>query len=117
MTVAGVLFIVNGIIQIVNKKTKDGIINIVIGAVIIIFGWTLLWLAMLVFGILLTVSAVVNFLNGKKDLIATLKLVISVIIGVLLITNGFATIGWLFIVIGIILIIQGVLYLIPELKK
>jgi beta-N-acetylhexosaminidase len=66
-----------------NKKTKDGIINIVIGAVIIIFGWTLLWLAMLVFGILLTVSAVVNFLNGKKDLIATLKLVISVIIGVL----------------------------------
>ena len=93
MTVAGVLFIVNGIIQVVNKKTKDGIINIIIGAVIIVFGWTLLWLAMLVFGILLTISAVVNFLNGKKDLIATLKLVISVVIGALLITNGFAAIG------------------------
>ena len=117
MTIAGVLFIVNGIIQIVHKEVTTGVINIVIGAVIITFGWTLLWLAMLVFGILLIVSSIVNYLDNKKNNVAILKLVISVIIGTLLITNGFATISWLFIAIGVILIVQGILYLIPIFKK
>ena len=72
---------------------------------------------MLVFGILLIVSSIINFTDSKKDTISILKLVISAVIGVLLITNGFAVISWLFIAIGVILIIQGVLYLIPILKK
>lgn len=117
MTIAGVLFIVNGIIQIVHKETKPGIINIVIGAVIIAFGWTLLWLAMLVFGVLLIISSVMNFLKGKKDVVAIVKLVVGVVIGALLVTSGFATNDWLFIIVGVILIVQGILYLIPLLKK
>ncbi|MCQ3035504.1 MAG: hypothetical protein MJ248_04760, partial [Bacilli bacterium] len=52
LTVLGVLFIVFGILGIVNKRLVEGIVNLVIGVVIIVFGWTLLMVIMIIFGVL-----------------------------------------------------------------
>ena len=108
---------VAGIVQVVNKQTQNGVINLLFGALIIVFGWLLLEVALVIFGVLLIISAVTDFAKSGKKGMDLLRLAITIIIGVLLATNGFAAISWVFIVIGVIFIIEGILLLIPYFKK
>lgn len=117
LTAVGVVFIINGIIQVINKYTTAGIVYIAIGAVIIVCGWTLVWIAMLVFGAMLILSALADYSKSKKDKVDLTKLLVSVIVGGLLIFCGFETISWLFVVIGVALILEGILQVITLIKN
>lgn len=117
LTVAGVAFIIDGILKVINKNTTNGLVEVLIGILIIVFGWTLLWVALLVFGVLIVINAVKDFSSSRKKTVDVLKLIVGLVVGVLLATNGFTTISWLFIVIGVVLIIEGILQLWPQLKK
>ena len=117
LTAVGAVFIINGIIQVANKKIAPGVVYIAIGVVVIVFGWTLVWIAMLVFGVMLILSAISDYSKSKKDKVDLVKLLVSLIVGGLLIFCGFETIHWLFIVIGVALILEGILQIITLIKN
>ena len=117
LTAVGVVFIINGIIQVSNKKIAPGVVYIAIGVAIIVFGWTLVEIAMLVFGVMLILSAIADYSKSKKDKVDLVKLLVSVIVGGLLIFSGFKVIDWLFIVLGVTLILEGILQIITLIKN
>ena len=117
LTAVGVVFIINGIIQVTNKNTVPGIVHLAIGAAIIVFGWTLIEIALLVFGVMLILSALADYSKSKKDKVDLVKLLVSVIVGGLLIISGFKLVDWLFIVLGVALVLEGVLQVITLIKN
>ena len=114
MTVVGVLFIVNGIIDITKKRLISGVSGIVIGAIIILCGWTLLSLVLTIFGILLTAKGVLDFFHFIKRgrLIPILSAILTVVIGILLIVGNVIDQGWFYVLIGIVLLVDGITALI-----
>ncbi len=113
MTVAGVLFIVMGIIDIIKSKDLiKGIIEIAIGAAILILGWAFVEIVLLVFGILLIVKGVLDlFKSFGAGLKAMLSPIITIAVGILLIVCKFKAIDLLFIIVGVVFIINAVLAL------
>ena len=110
MTVVGVLFIVNGIIDIAKKRLLPGVAGIIIGAVIILCGWTVIDLVLTIFGILLTAKGVLDFFHffKKKKLIPLISSILTVVIGVLFVIGNVIAQPWFYIVIGVVLIVDGI---------
>ncbi|MBQ9125227.1 MAG: DUF308 domain-containing protein, partial [Clostridia bacterium] len=106
-----------GIIQVSNKKIAPGVVYIALGVAIIVFGWTLVEIAMWVFGVMLILSAIGDYSKSKKDKVDLVKLLVSVIVGGLLIFSGFKVIDWLFMVLGVTLILDGILQIITLIKN
>ena len=117
LTAIGVVFIINGIIQVINKYTTAGIVYIAIGAAIIVLGWTLAKIALLVFGIMLILSALADYSKSKKDKVDLTKLLVSLIAGGLIIVCGFKVFDWMFMVLGIVLILEGILQIVTLIKN
>lgn len=117
LTLVGVVFIINGIIQISNKKTASGILNIVVGIAVLVLGWVLIEIAMVVLGALLLIGGISDYVHSKKSKLDLIKMLVSILVGILLVTNGFLAISWLFIAIGVALIIEGVLQLLTVIRK
>lgn len=119
MTVAGIVFIALGIIDILGKRTKSGATNIVIGAVILVLGNLVLDIVLLVLGIVIAakgVVALVEILKRKnKSIIDIIYPVITIIVGVGLACGNL--LGDLIVVVGILLIVDGVLGLLGLKKK
>lgn len=120
MTVIGVIFIALGIIDIVQGGgLLKGIIEIVIGAVIITCGWTIAAWALLIFGVLLIIKGALDLIkNLGKGLSALLAPIVTIVIGVLLVISKFALIDVICIIAGVVFIINAVLTLFGKsLKK
>lgn len=113
MTGIGILFIINGIIDISRQKTVNGIVGIVIGAVIIIGGWAITDLILVIFGILLAIKGIVDLGPAlkRKKLIPILSAALTVAAGVLVIIGKWVLLDWFFIALGIILIVDGIIAL------
>lgn len=111
MTGIGVLFIVNGIIDITKKNTISGIVGIVIGAVIIIGGWAITEIILIVFGVLLAVKGVLDLLSSLKSgkLIPILSAALTVAAGILFIIGKWVVLDWFFIALGVLLIVDGII--------
>lgn len=120
MTVIGVIFIALGIIDIIQGGgLLKGIIEIVIGAVIITCGWTIATWALLIFGVLLIIKGALDLIkNLGKGLSAMLAPIVTIVIGVLLVVSKFALIDVICIIAGVVFIINAVLTLFGKsLKK
>ncbi len=127
LTCFGILFIVNGIISIINKDMTKGIIIIVIGIITILFGWLFITIALYVLGALLIVYGIYDLilkLNIKVIFDNTFKKVIYYLIPALYFVAGFClffnqgeTISFVFILTGIILLINGVLIVLEGHKE
>ncbi|MBQ9709838.1 MAG: DUF308 domain-containing protein [Clostridia bacterium] len=121
MTAAGVLFIVQGILHIVAKRTTEGIINIVIGAVILLCGWLLLKVALIIFGVLIAASGVLNliqmFKGGKLALIPLIVAIATIAVGVLLVVSQWVVFDVMFIIIGVLFIVDGAIGIFNSVKK
>lgn len=83
LTIAGILFIVFGILEIVKKNLIAGIISIVIGIVILLGGWLFVEIIMLIFGILIAIKGVLALIDAIKR-----KAVIDIVFAVLTIAAG-----------------------------
>ena len=110
----GVLLIVQGVLDMVNRRLVQGILEAVIGVLAIVFAAAITKYAIIVLGVILLVWAVLRlFDNSRKTGLTLLYIVGAAVIGVLMIINAFAVLDWFFLVIGILLIVEGILCLIP----
>lgn len=113
MTVAGVAFIVAGIVSLVNKALISGVFYMIIGALVLLCGWLFVEVVLLVFGVLL-------FARGLLDLVASFKVnsafaliasALTIVAGVMLVVSKWAMLDWIFVVLGVLFFADGVMAL------
>ncbi len=119
MTIAGVVFIVSGVLDLVKKNWAGGAISLVIGVAIIVLGWLALKIVLLVLGILIALKGIVALINELKSkkvtVLGVLFPALTILVGLMLaFGNG---INILIIVAGVVLAVNGVLGLVESLKK
>ena len=121
MTIAGIVFIVSGILEMIKKNIVGGILSLIIGIAILVVGWVLTDIVMLVLGILIAVKGVIALIQAlgqkKKSLLSILFPVLTIVVGLLLAFAWGSIAKIVMIVGGILLIVSGVLGLIGALKK
>ena len=118
MTVAGVFFIVTGVIDVVKKNYTNGGISLVIGIAIILVGNLLKDIIFIVLGILVAVKGVVALLDVLKKKPNALEIVspaLTIALGVFLAFGNAA--AAIVLIAGILLAVDGVLGLIGSLSK
>ena len=118
MTIAGIAFVVMGIVDVVKGRTKSGIVNLALGAIILIVGWTILSIVLIVLGVLVAAKGVMDLLDvlksKKRNALGVVFAALTIAIGVALVFGNF--LGNLIWVIGLLLVIDGVLGLLGAKK-
>lgn len=109
MTVAGVLLIILGIVDVFKDKDYlEGIVQIGIGVAIIVLGWLLVEILLLILGIVLVIKGVLDIVkNYKNGFLAILPALITIVVGIILIVTK-----WAWTIIDILCIIAGIIFLI-----
>ena len=110
MTALGILFIVQGVLDVVAGLRINGIVEIVIGALCIVFGWAFVTIALIVLGAVIIANGVIGLLKNR-GFMSILINCLAIVFGILLIVNKWAVLDWLYYVIGALCIIDGVLML------
>lgn len=119
MTVAGVIFVVSGIIDLCRRNLVGGAISLIIGIAILVLGWLAAKIVLIVLGVLLAVKGIFGFIDvlkkSRKNALEIVFPILTVVLGVMLaFGNG---VGVLIAITGVLLAIDGVLGLIGSLKK
>lgn len=119
MTIAGVIFLVSGALDLVKKNWTGGAVSLIIGIAILALGWLATAIVLLVLGILIAVKGVVALLEVfKKKKMNALDIVfpvLTIVVGVMLaFGNG---LDIMILIVGALLAIDGVLGLVGSLKK
>lgn len=113
MTVIGALFIILGVVDILNKKDLvKALVEIVIGVAIIVCGWLIADIVLLVFGIFLIVRGALDvWSNRKSGIEALISPIVCMVIGVLLVVAKWALMDTMCLIAGIIFLVNAVLVL------
>lgn len=116
ITIIGVILIAYGILSIFSLGLMLlGIIEIAVGVVIIVFSWTILWVALLILGISLIIYGLRGLLGEKKAyfLSSLLQLAAGVLVLLVSFGNHFAWefVNVLYIIAGVLMVVDGVLIL------
>ena len=119
MTIAGIVFVVSGILDLVKRNWSSGTVSLIIGIAILVLGWLAATIVLLVLGILITVKGIVAlidvFKKSQKNALEILFPILTVVVGIMLaFGNG---LDIMLIIVGALLAIDGVLGLIGSLKK
>lgn len=119
MTIAGVFFVVSGILDLVKKNWTGGAVSIIIGTAILVLGWLATAIVLLVLGILIAIKGIVALIDaikgGKKSILDFVFPVLTIVVGAMLaFGNG---IDVIILIVGALLAVDGVLGLIASLKK
>lgn len=121
MTIAGVFFIISGVLELVKKNWFGGAISLIIGIVILVLGWTVIDIVLRVLGVLIAVKGVIALIDvlkrRKKNFLSILFAVLTIAIGVVLVFAYGDILKTIVIIAGILLVINGVIGLISALKK
>ena len=119
MTIAGVFFIISGLLELIKKNVVGGIISLIIGIAILVLGWTLVNWVVLILGILIAIKGIIALVQAlqqkKKKFLQILFPLLTIIVGILLAFGNLT--GIILTIAGILLIVVGVLGLIGSLKK
>ena len=118
MTVAGIVFIVLGALDLSKKRTISGAINLIIGIAILVLGWALASIVLLVLGVLLAIKGLMDLVGAlkvkKKSILRIVASALTMILGLALaFGNG---LNDLIFAVGILLIVDGILGLIGSRK-
>ncbi len=119
MTIAGIVFIVSGILDLIKKNWTGGGVSLVIGIAILVLGWVAAAIVLLVLGILIAIKGIVALINVcKKDKKNALDFVfpaLTVVVGLMLaFGNGLDV---MIIIVGVLLMIDGIIGIAGSLKK
>jgi uncharacterized membrane protein HdeD (DUF308 family) len=119
MTIAGVVFVVAGVLDVVKKNMVGGAVSLIIGIAILVLGWLAAQIVLLVLGILIAIKGVVALLDAlqkrKTTLLGVLFPVLTIIVGVMLaFGNG---LDIMILIVGILLMVDGILGLLNAAKK
>lgn len=119
MTIAGVVFVVSGILDLVKKNWVGGAVSLIIGILILILGWAAAQIVLLVLGILIAVKGVVALIDVLKrknpGVFAVLYPVLSIVVGLMLAFGN--ALDMMIIIVGVLLILDGVIGLLGSVKK
>ena len=119
MTIAGIVFIVSGALDLIKQNWKGGGISIAIGIAIIVLGWLAVDIVIIVLGVLIAIKGIIAlidvFKKSEKNVLDFLFPVLTVVLGIALAFGNLLNI--IFLIVGILLAINGVLGLINSLKK
>ena len=119
MTIAGIFFIISGILDIVRNNVSGGAVSLIIGLAILVLGWLFVEIVLLVLGILIAVKGIVALVNAlKKSRTNALDLVfaiLTVVVGLMLAFGN--ALGTMVIIVGILLVVDGLVGLINSVKK
>lgn len=120
MTLAGLFFIITGIIDVSKKRAFSGALNLIIGIAILVLGWALTNIVLLVLGVLIALKGFVEFLGvmklkkKKRSLLKIAFPVLTMVVGLGLAFGN--TLDYIIIAVGVILIIDGILGIIGAKK-
>lgn len=119
MTIAGIIFVISGILDLVKKNWTGGAVSLIIGLVILILGWTAAQIVLLVLGILIAIKGVVALIDAlkksDKNVLGILYPVLSIVVGLMLAFGNALDI--MIVIVGVLLIIDGIIGLIGSLRK
>lgn len=118
MTLAAIVFIVSGIVDIAKKRTSSGLVNLLIGIVVLILGWTIAGVVLLVLGVLIAVKGLVELINELKrsrvTVVGILYPALTMLVGLALaFGNG---LNYMIVGVGVLLIVDGVLGIVGSRK-
>lgn len=119
MTIAGIIFVVSGILDLVKQNWVGGAVSLIIGISILILGWAAAQIVLLVLGILIAIKGIVSLIDvlkkKRKSALMILYPVLSIVVGLMLaFGNGLDIV---IIIVGVLLIVDGVIGLLGSLKK
>ena len=117
LTIAGIVFIALGIYDIIKKNMTNGIIEAVIGIVIILGGWLFVEIVLIVFGALLAVKGISDLIaafQGTRNVMNIIVAILTLVVGILLIVSKWVMVDWFFIVVGVVFIVEGGLSLLGK---
>ena len=111
MTIAGVIFLISGILDLLKKNWAGGAVSLIIGLAILVLGWTATQIVLLVLGILIAIKGVVALIDvlkrSKKNALEIVFPVLSIVVGLMLaFGNG---LDIMIIIDGVLLTIDGIL--------
>lgn len=119
MTIAGIIFVISGILDLVKQNWVGGAVSLIIGISILILGWAAAQIVLLVLGILIAIKGIVSLIDvlkkKRKSALMILYPVLSIVVGLMLaFGNGLDIV---IIIVGVLLIVDGVIGLLGSLKK
>ena len=119
MTIAGALFLVFGVLELLKNNWTGGAVSLIIGLSIIIFGWVLTEIVILVFGILIALKGVVALIDElrrfKQNAVDIILAVLTIVIGLLLAFGELLSI--MIAIAGVMLMFKGIIKLISSATK
>lgn len=112
-TIIGALLVLAGLVDIFNNgKTVQGIIEAVVGAVIIVGGWLIADIVLMILGILFIISGVMEIIQNRgSGFMAILPSIVLIVIGVLLVIAKWALLDLFCIIAGAVFLVNAVLVL------
>ncbi len=119
MTIAGVIFLVFGVVDLIRSDWGSGTVSLIIGVAILVLGWALTEIVILVLGLLIAVKGIVALVEAirhfRKNIVEIIFSTLTIAIGLLLAFGN--VLGTMILIAGIMLIVDGVFGLIGTLVK
>ena len=121
MTIAGVFFIVSGILDLVKRNLIGGAVSLAIGITILVLGWVAIKIVLFALGLLIAIKGIVTLISvltaKRKNALMIVFPAISILAGLILALAFESVINIALIVVGVLLAIDGVVGLLSALKK
>ena len=119
MTIAGILFVISGALDLIRQNFVGGAVSLIIGIAILVLGWLAVEIVLLVLGILIAVKGIVALLavfkRKRSNALDIVFPVLTIAVGIMLaFGNG---LDIMIVITGALLAIDGVLGLIGAVKK
>ena len=119
MTIAGIFFVVSGVLDLLKQNWTGGAVSLIIGIAILVLGWVATAIVLLVLGILIAIKGIIALINilqrKKKNALDLVFPVLTVVVGLLLaFGNG---LDIMIIIVGILMAVDGVIGLVSSLQK
>ena len=117
MTIAGAIFVICGVLELVKKNWTGGAVSMIIGIAILVLGWVVKDIVIPILGILIALRGVLSLIDSlrafKKNCLEIIFALLTVAVGLLL---AFGNLLDLIIVIsGVSLMFNGVVGLLASL--
>ena len=118
MTIAGIFFVVCGVLELIRQNWVGGAVSLIIGIAILVLGWAAATIVLLVLGILIAVKGVIALINVLKkkrpNALEVVFPILSVVVGIMLaFGNG---LDIMIIIVGVLLTVDGIIGLVGSLK-
>ena len=66
MTIAGIIFVISGVLDMIKKNYAGGAVSLAIGIAILVLGWLATKIVLLVLGIMIAIKGVVALIEAFK---------------------------------------------------